>query len=175
LINGLGFAMVATKVNAFIASLDAGGPNRDVGAFLEEAVSALGFASDADLARAMSVSPVTLASWKRRGKLPSEPAKWFQTIFPTMVFNRWRNALPSVANTAVAAALAATQRYYGEKLSDGNHLREASSAFGGLLALVPLIASTGFDVDADEAIEMPHDQLTQALAEALAWRAKHAA
>lgn len=167
---GCGFAMVATKVNAFIAEMNPNVPLRDIDTFLHEAANSLGLKSDADLARAMAASPVTFASWKRRGKLPAERVQWFQTTFPAMVFNRWRDSVPPYGSRAVEAALGAVHRHYGSAIGKNDRRRQAAIAFGGLVAFVPLIAHTRFDVEKDEAPDMPLDDLIEVLAIALAWR-----
>lgn len=160
------------SIHTFIASLDASDANRSLGSFLYEAADALDLRSDADLARIMKVSPVTLASWKRRNKLPPEQVKWFQTVFPTLVFDRGKSSLPSYSSTAVKHALAAISRYYGASFSEPESLNDAANAFGGLIAFVPLIANTHFDYEKDEAVHVSEEFIEKALADALEWRAK---
>lgn len=162
--------MVATKVNAFIATLDPSDENRDLGSFVFEACNALGLSADAELARLMMVSPATFASWKRRGKLPKEQVRWFQTVFPPLVFNRWRSSMPQCPNKSVEYVLSAIHHFYNSKLSDPQYIRDAAFAFGGLLAFVTLFSSTYFDERNDQAVYVSDDLIVGLLIAALEWR-----
>lgn len=166
--------MVAMKVNSFVASLDPSDANRDLDTFLYEASNALNLKSDADLARTMLVSPATFASWKRRNRLPTEQARWFQNVFPAMVFDRWRNSIPPYAARAVEYVLPSINLFYGDRLGNKECLRDAAAAFGGLIAFVPIIANTHIDPATDEVIDIPDEAMIETLTGALEWRAKRA-
>jgi len=165
-----GFAMVATKVNAFIAFLDPSGSDRDLSAFLHEASNALGLDRDADLARAMAIPPATLGSWKRRGKVPRDQASWFWTEFPKLVFDKWQGRIPPYSSRSVENVLTVIHLYYGDRMWHRHHVKDASLAFGGLLAFVPVIAGTYFDQTVDEVLLVSDEFVEEVLLGALEWR-----
>ena len=133
--------MNALEVNAFVAAVSPPQGTQALSRYLYAAGKALGGKSDATLAKQFGINPVTLASWKRRGKLTDEAYTLFISMLPTKIIHHGLHT-PMTSKRAREAVIILIKDTDGDPLRIGADRGIEATAFflGGLLAMAEFLA-----------------------------------
>ena len=121
--------------------------------YIAAAARALGGRSDADLGRSMGVPASTIASWKRRGSIPSPHYEWFTTALAEKILEARSKAYAddNFAMTAVLSLMAKTGNNPWN-LDDGTAILASADAVRELVPLAGFLYESRPDLWANKPV-----------------------